>query len=320
MPKISIILPFFNEEAVIPVFFARLYDAVAGMPEYEFEWICINDGSADRTLLALYQAQTKYSNLTIVDFTRNFGKEAALTAGLDHAIGDALIFMDTDLQHPPEIIPELIACWREKRIPVVLAKRRSRSTEGKLYRNAAEAFYRLHNSIAEVRIPPNVGDFRLIDHSVAEQIRRLPESRRFMKGLFAWVGYESETIDYDVAPRAHGSTSFNKWKSWNFMLEGITSFSTVPLRLWSYIGFFFTGISFLYAAIVVLRTLVSGIDLPGYASLLTAVIFLGGLQLIGIGIMGEYIGRIYLESKRRPVYLVRQIITDKAVPTTGNQP
>lgn len=183
----------------------------------------------------------------IVDFTRNFGKEAALTAGLDQATGDALIFMDTDLQHPPEIIPLLIACWREKHIPVVLAKRRSRTTEGALYRSAAEIFYRLHNGISEVRIPPNIGDFRLIDRAVAEQLKRLPESRRFMKGLFAWVGYESAVVDYDVAPRFHGSTSFNKWRSWNFALEGITSFSTVPLRLLTYIGLFFTAASFLYA-------------------------------------------------------------------------
>lgn len=317
--RISIILPFFNEEASVPAFFSRLYETFANVPECEFECVCINDGSRDQTLLALKQAQTQYSGLVIVDFTRNFGKEAALTAGLDQASGDALIFMDTDLQHPPEIIPSLIACWRERHVPVVLAKRRSRTTEGAFYRNAAEIFYRVHNSISEVRIPPNIGDFRLIDRSVADQIRRLPESRRFMKGLFAWVGYESETVDYDIAPRSHGNTSFNKWRSWNFALEGITSFSTVPLRLWTYIGLFFTAAGFLYAAWVVVRTLVSGIDIPGYASLLTAVVFLGGLQLIGIGIMGEYIGRIYLESKRRPIYLVRQVITSKGLAAREDQ-
>lgn len=305
--RISIILPFFNEEASVPVFFSRLYETFANVPECEFECVCINDGSRDRTLLALQQAQTQYSGLVIVDFTRNFGKEAALTAGLDQASGDALIFMDTDLQHPPEIIPSLIACWRERHVPVVLAKRRSRTTEGAFYRYAAEIFYRVHNSISEVRIPPNIGDFRLIDRSVADQIKRLPESRRFMKGLFAWVGYESEMVDYDIAPRAHGNTSFNKWRSWNFALEGITSFSTVPLRLWTYIGLFFTTVSFVYASWIVVRTMISGIDIPGYASLLAAVVFLGGLQLIGIGIMGEYIGRVYLESKRRPVYLIRRI-------------
>lgn len=315
--RISIILPFFNEEANVPVFFSRLYEIITNVPECDFECICINDGSRDRTLLALQQAQERYPGLVIVDFTRNFGKEAALTAGLDQATGDALIFMDTDLQHPPEIIPSLIACWREKHVPVVLAKRRSRTTEGAFYRSAAEVFYRLHNSISEVRIPPNIGDFRLIDRSVAEQLKRLPESRRFMKGLFAWVGYESAVVDYDVAPRFHGSTSFNKWRSWNFALEGITSFSTVPLRLWTYIGLFFTAASFLYASWIIVRTLVSGIDIPGYASLLAAVVFLGGLQLIGIGIMGEYIGRVYLESKRRPIYLVRQILPG-ANPSIGN--
>ncbi|MGO8756339.1 MAG: glycosyltransferase family 2 protein [Gallionellaceae bacterium] len=307
--KISIILPFFNEENNVPIFFARLQDALKTLQDFEFEWICINDGSQDETLASLKRAQAMYTGLVIIDFTRNFGKEAALTAGLDHATGDALIFMDTDLQHPPEIIPSLIDCWREKGKPVILARRRSRTTEGALYRIAAKYFYRLHNSISEVQIPPDIGDFRLIGRSVAEQVKRLPESRRFMKGLFAWVGYESAIVDYDVAPRFHGRTSFNKWRSWNFALEGITSFSTVPLRLWTYIGLFFTCLGFLYASWIVIRTLVVGVDTPGYASLLTAVVFLGGLQLIGIGIMGEYIGRIHLESKRRPVYLVRQILT-----------
>lgn len=310
--KISLILPFFNEEENIAPFFARLRNALGTLQDCEFEYVCINDGSQDGTLEALRREQAQQAGMLIVDFTRNFGKEAALTAGLDHAGGDALIFMDTDLQHPPEVIPALIECWRTQGRPVVLARRRTRSTDGALYRSAARGFYRLHNSISEVRIPPDTGDFRLIDRLVAEQLKRLPESRRFMKGLFAWVGYEPAIVDYDVEPRFHGHTSFNKWRSWNLALEGITSFSTAPLRLWTYVGLTITFFGFLYASWIVLRTLLFGIETPGYASLLTAVVVIGGIQLIGIGIMGEYIGRIYLESKRRPVYLVRSILKGDA--------
>lgn len=309
---VSLVLPFYNEAENVPLFFERLCRVLDTLPDHRFELVCINDGSRDATLENLLLAQRRYGtariSVLLVDFTRNFGKEAAMTAGLDQASGEAIVFMDTDLQHPPELIADFLAAWCAG-ARVVLARRRSRETEGTLYRNAAEWFYRVHNAISDVRIPPNIGDFRLIDCVVADQLRCLPESRRFMKGLFAWVGYEPVLVEYDVAPRTHGKTSFNKWKSWNFALEGITSFSTAPLRLWSYLGLTFTLAGFVYAAWIVLRTLVVGVDVPGYASLLVAVVFMGGLQLIGIGVMGEYIGRTYLEVKRRPTYLVRQVIS-----------
>ncbi|BBJ23410.1 glycosyltransferase family 2 protein [Candidatus Nitrotoga sp. AM1P] len=304
---ISIVLPFFNEAEGSSLFFERLDNVISNIPDCQFELICINDGSQDRTLSALESAKKRYPAITIIDFTRNFGKEAALTAGLEFAAGDAVIIMDTDLQHPPELIPEFIRKWRSG-VPVVLAKRNSRSTESVLYRLLAGIFYRLHNNISNIEIPSNTGDFRLIDRQVCDAMKRLPESRRFMKGLFAWVGYEYELVEYDVAPRAHGRTSFNKWKSLNFALEGITSFSTIPLRVWTYAGLMVTAVGFFYACWVILRALFFGIDTPGYVTLLTTVVFFGGLQLIGIGVLGEYIGRIYIETKNRPIYLVKKII------------
>ena len=304
---ISIVLPFFNEAESIPHFFVRLNTVISKIPDCRFELICINDGSQDTTFQALEAAKLLHPAITIVDLTRNFGKEAALTAGLEFSTGEAVIFLDTDLQHPPELIPEFISKWRSGAL-VVLARRASRSTEGAFYRVLADAFYRLYNSISDVKIPANTGDYRLIDRQVCDALKCLPESRRFMKGLFAWVGYEHEIVEYEVTPRAYGRTSFNKWKSWNFAVEGITSFSTVPLRLWTYAGLLVTTVGFFYAGWIILRAMILGIDTPGYVTLLASVIFFGGLQLMGIGILGEYIGRIYIETKNRPIYLVKRII------------
>ncbi len=304
---VSIILPFFNEAEGIPFFFERLDNVISNISDCRFELICINDGSRDMTFSALETAKKLYPAITIIDFTRNFGKEAALTAGLEFSAGDAVIIMDTDLQHPPELIPEFIRKWRTG-VQVVLAKRNSRSTESALYRFLAETFYRLHNNISDVKIPSNTGDFRLIDRQVCDALNRLPESRRFMKGLFAWVGYEHEVVEYEITARAYGRTSFNKWKSWNFAIEGITSFSTVPLRLWTYAGLLVTAVGFFYASWIIMRAILFGVDTPGYVTLLTTVVFFGGLQLIGIGVLGEYIGRIYIETKNRPIYLVKKIV------------
>jgi polyisoprenyl-phosphate glycosyltransferase len=226
---------------------------------------------------------------------------------LDLATGDAVIFMDTDLQHPPELLPALIEKWRQG-ASVVLAKRRSRETDIWPNKYVATAFYRMHNRISEITIPIDTGDFGLIDRDVANNLKTLRESRRFLKGLVAWVGYDAEIVEYDVVPRVYGKSSFNKWQYWNFALEGITSFSTVPLRLWTYFGMAMTGVSFLYVAAIIIRALAFGIDVPGYITVISAVTFFGGLQLIGIGILGEYIGRIYIEAKRRPPYLIKKMI------------
>lgn len=302
---VSLVVPFHNEASGAKAFFERVAAVISSLPEYRFEIIAINDGSRDATLQELLAAHKIYGNVHVVDFSRNFGKEAALTAGLDRASGDAVIPIDSDLQHPPELITEMLAKWRDG-AEVVLARRNDRLTDGKLQKLSANFFYRIHNRISDIDIPPDVGDFRLMDKAVVTSLRQLPENRRFMKGLFAWVGFRTVTVHYDVAPRTQGMSSFNLWKLWNFALEGITSFSTAPLRIWTYVGAFASFLALLYAFIIIVKTLVSGVDMPGYASLMVAVLFFGGIQLIGIGVLGEYIGRIYSEVKRRPVYIVRE--------------
>jgi glycosyltransferase involved in cell wall biosynthesis len=304
---ISIVAPFFNEEPAVVVFHQRLTQVVDAIPEFDFEFICVNDGSSDATLVKLAELADSDVRVRVVDLSRNFGKEAALTAGLDEAVGDAVIPIDADLQDPPELIPKLILRWREG-FDVVLARRTDRQSDAFLKRKTAEFFYRFHNRISDTVVPENVGDFRLMDRAVVDALKTLPERRRFMKGLFAWVGFRTTSIDYARAPRAAGSTKFTGWRLWNFALEGITSFSTMPLRIWTYVGSSLAIFAFSYAAFIVIRTTVFGRDVPGYASLLTAVLFLGSIQLIGIGVIGEYIGRIYLESKQRPVYIVRRRI------------
>jgi glycosyltransferase involved in cell wall biosynthesis len=303
--SVSLVTPFYNEALGVNTFFERVAAVIAGLPDYRFEIIAVNDGSRDATFEQLLAARARYGNIHVVDFSRNFGKEAALTAGLDRAFGDAVIPIDSDLQHPPELIGEMLAQWANG-AEVVLARRNNRATDGPMQKLAANFFYRVHNCISDIEIPPDVGDFRLMDQSVVAALRKMPENQRFMKGLFAWVGFRSTTISYDVAPRHKGVSSFNFWKLWNFALEGITSFSTAPLRIWTYVGAFASLTAIVYAVFIMVKTLVQGVDFPGYASLMVAVLFLGGIQLIGIGAMGEYVGRIYSEVKRRPAYVVRR--------------
>ncbi|MGZ4954215.1 MAG: glycosyltransferase family 2 protein [Methylobacter sp.] len=303
--SVSLVVPFYNEALGVDAFFERVAAVIAGLPNYRFEIIAVNDGSKDSTLEQLLAARKRYGNIHVVELSRNFGKEAALTAGLDRAYGDAVIPIDSDLQHPPELIGEMLDKWANG-ADVVLARRNDRVTDGPLQKLAANFFYRVHNKISDIEIPPDVGDFRLLDQSVVSVLRVMPENRRFMKGLFAWVGFRNVTITYDVAPRYKGRSSFNIWKLWNFALEGITSFSTAPLQIWTYIGAFTSLAAITYAFFIIVKTLISGVDLPGYASLMVAMLFLGGVQLMGIGAMGEYIGRIYSEVKRRPVYVVRK--------------
>jgi glycosyltransferase involved in cell wall biosynthesis len=309
---ISLVVPFYNEETAIGVF----RDAILGLMEQchsvQFEVVCIDDGSRDQTLIHLLQLHQDDPRFRVLELSRNFGKEAALTAGLDAAKGDAVIPFDADLQDPPELIPLLIAEW-QKGAEVVLARRSDRTSDSLLKRKTAELFYRLHNHISNVNLPPNVGDFRLMDRSVVDALKCLPERQRFMKGLFAWVGFRTATVDYARPARSAGETKFSSWKLWNFALEGITSFSTVPLRIWSYIGGFCALLTLIYASFIVLRTLITGVDVPGYASLLVAILFFGSLQLMSVGLLGEYIGRIYLETKQRPAYIVRKEHGDEDV-------
>lgn len=250
------------------------------------------------------------SRLHIIELSRNFGKEAALTAGIDAATGDAVIPIDADLQDPPEIIPELIKNWLGG-AEVVLARRVDRSSDSFLKRKTAAIFYQLHNRISSIKIPENVGDFRLMDRIAVDTLKKLPEHHRFMKGLFGWVGFKTVTIDYVRPPRKAGATKFSGWKLWNFAIEGITGFSTAPLKFWTYFGGFGALMTLIYAIFIIVRTLIRGIDIPGYASLLVAVLFFGSLQLISLGMLGEYIGRIYMETKNRPLYVIRKHYGEK---------
>jgi len=303
MVDLSIVVPCYNEEAVIPLFLQTIVPILQSLG-LSYELVFINDGSRDNTLSVLQQAKTDYPQIRIINFSRNFGKEAALSAGIDFANGKALIPMDVDLQDPPELIPEMVRIWREEGVDVVLAKRADRSKDSFLKRWTANVFYRLNNMISDNRIPENVGDFRLVSRRCVEAIKLMGETQRFMKGIFAWVGFKSHVIEYQRDERQAGQTSFNGWKLWNLALEGITSFSTAPLRVWLYIGLVAWFVSIAYGSWIVLRTLIYGVDMPGYASMFTAILFLGSTQLIVLGVLGEYIGRIYLECKSRPLYIV----------------
>ena len=304
-PLLSLVVPFYNESAVIDQFFAAVVPALEEIPNLVFEIVCVNDGSRDTTLEQLIAHARGDTRIRVVDLTRNFGKEAALSAAIDEAAGDVVVPFDADLQDPPFMIARLLEKWREG-FDVVLAKRSSRTTDSPMKRWTAELFYRIHNGMADLKIPENVGDFRLMSREVVDALKTLPESRRFMKGLFAWVGYRTTAIEYSREARVAGETKFSGWKLWNFALEGFTSFSTVPLRIWSYVGTAVAMVAILRGLFLIVRTLIFGIDIPGYASISTAVLMLGGIQLIGIGVLGEYVGRIYFESKKRPVYLIRR--------------
>ncbi len=301
-PNISIVVPCYNEEKVIDIFLRTIEPILENLDE-SYEIIFINDGSTDNTFEVMLNAKETHKNIRILNLSRNFGKEAALTAGLENTRGEAIIPIDVDLQDPPELISQFIEKWKEG-YDVVLAKRADRSSDNIFKKLSAEFFYKTHNKIADISMPSNVGDYRLMSRRVVETLKKLPENQRFMKGIFAWAGYKTTVIEYKREVRVAGDSSFNGWKLWNFALDGITSFSTVPLRIWLYIGIVISFISFLYGSIIVIKTLILGVDLPGYASLITVVLFLGGVQLIGIGILGEYIGRIYKEAKRRPTYII----------------
>ena len=302
---LSLVIPCYNEEESIPIFLSEVIPILDDLI-ISYELLFINDGSQDQTLDVLKECKLEIPTIRILNFSRNFGKESALTAGIDFAGGRAVIPIDVDLQDPPYLIAKMVKIWQETEVDVVLAKRVDRSKDSFLKRWSANIFYRFNNKISDNKIPENVGDFRLISRRCIEAIKSVGESQRFMKGIFSWVGLPSKTIEYQREKRAAGKASFNAWKLWNLALEGITSFSTAPLRVWLYIGVVAWFISIIYGVAIVLKTLIYGIDLPGYASLFTAIIFLGSTQLIVLGVLGEYIGRIYLESKGRPLYIVEK--------------
>lgn len=303
--KVSLVVPVFNEEDAIPIFYNAVRDC-QGLSDYEVEIIFVNDGSRDGSCKAVEKLSSLDPLVMLVSLSRNFGKEAALFAGLDYSSGDAVIPIDVDLQDPIYVIPLLIEKWKDG-FDVVLAKRVDRQADSFMKRVSAEMFYRLHNKISSPQIEENVGDFRLMSRQVVNEIKMLPERHLFMKGLLSWVGFDTAIVEYARADRVAGISKFNGWKLWNLALEGITSFSTIPLRMWSYLGMIVATFSLFYALWMVADKLIWGNAVPGYPSIMTAILFLGGVQLIGIGVLGEYIGRIYIETKRRPKYIVKGV-------------
>ena len=300
---LSIIVPAFNEEEVLPEFYRRVAAMAEGI-DAAAELIFINDGSTDQTLSLLQELKAGDPRVAILDLSRNFGKEIAMTAGLDHAHGDAVVVIDADLQDPPELIPEMLRQWQEG-YDVVYAKRTSRAGESAMKKFTAHVFYRLIRRMSRVDIPPDTGDFRLLSRRAVDALVGLREQHRFMKGLFAWVGYPQKAILYERDARFDGETKWNFTGLWNFAIEGITSFSILPLKMASYVGVFTALSAFVYGIFIIFQTLFYGNPVAGYPSLLVAVLFLGGIQLIALGVIGEYLGRMFDETKGRPLYLLK---------------
>jgi len=308
MKTLSIVVPCRNEAAAIAPLMARLRAQRLSMANVRFEVVLVNDGSTDATLDRMLEAKEAFDGdaVVVVDLSRNFGKEAALSAGLAVCTGDAAIPLDADLQDPPELIARMVERW-EAGAEVVLAKRTDRSSDTWFKRTSANAFYALQNATSDVSIPADVGDFRLMDRAVVDVINALPENRRYMKGLFAWAGFRAESIDYARPARAVGATQFNAWRLTRLALEGLTSFSLAPLRIATVVGAVVALVALAKGLQIAIRTLMYGVDVPGYASIFSAVAFLGGFQLFCLGIIGEYVGRTYLEAKRRPAFVVRKV-------------
>lgn len=306
---LSLVVPVFNEEAAIEAFLTRIAPPLEAAllylaPNGDHEIVFVDDGSRDRTAERILAAAERDPRIKLIRLSRNFGKDAALAAGLRHASGDAVIPIDVDLQDPPETIVRMVAAWVAG-AEVVNAVRGSRAADGWFKRLSAAAFYRVYNLIAGDRIPGNVGDFRLLDRKVVEVLNDFTERNRFMKGVFSWVGFEQATVRYERAPRSAGTTKWKYWTLWNFALDGITASTTAPLRIWTYVGLSVALGAIVYALVIVARTLIFGVDVPGYASLMTLILMLGALNLTSVGILGEYIGRIAIEVRQRPLYVVR---------------
>ena len=312
--ELSIIVPVKDEVDAIGPFIEQVSAVIRALDDpasKSYELLFVDDGSTDGTIEKVRAANASDPHVRAISFSRNFGKEAALSAGLDHSRGQAVVPLDVDLQDPPEVIRDMVAKWREG-FEIVYGVRNDRQTDSFAKRLTADLYYRAHNWLSEDKIPEHAGDFRLLDRKVVDVIRTMPERNRFMKGMFAWAGFKQTSVSYARRPRQIGSTKFNSWKLWTFAIDGITSASTVPLRVWSYLGGIIAILSLIYAVFVVIRTLMFGVQVPGYASMMVAVLFLGGLQLLSLGILGEYVGRILVETKQRPLYVVREEIGEDA--------
>lgn len=303
--QFSIVVPAYNEQEVLPEFHRRLCGVLAELVGGS-EIIYVNDGSRDNTLGVLQGLRRSDPRVSIIDLSRNFGKELALTAGLDYARGAAAVVIDADLQDPPELIPELVKQWHAG-YDVVYAKRTERSGETWVKKLTAKLFYRVIRRVSEVAIPEDSGDFRLLSRRALDALKQLREQHRFMKGLFAWIGYPQQAVLYRRDARFAGTTKWNYWKLWTFALEGITSFTIAPLKIATYVGVFAALLAFLFAIFIVYKTLAYGDPVRGYPSLMVIVLFLGGIQLVALGVIGEYLGRMFTETKHRPLYLVKHL-------------
>jgi len=310
MVELSLVMPVKDEEAAIGPCLDRLIPVLEGMNDpvaHSFEILFVDDGSSDTTLEVIRKANAADRRIRGISLSRNFGKEAALSAGLDAARGKAVVPLDVDLQDPPEALPRMVAKWRDG-FDVVYGVRDNRETDTLPKRITADFYYRAHNWLSNDKIPEHAGDFRLLDRRVVDVIVQMPERNRFMKGLFAWAGFRQAAVSYHREERKIGKTKYNYWKLWTLAIDGITSASTIPLRIWSYLGALVALGALAFAAFIIVRTLTTGIEVPGYASLMVAILFLGGLQLLSLGVLGEYVGRILTETKARPLYVVRERI------------
>lgn len=315
MKRITILVPAYNEEEVLDKLYSRLNDVLGSMVNYDFEILFVNDGSKDKTLNIIKRLRSTDKRVSYVDLSRNFGKEVAMIAGLDYASGDAVIIIDADLQDPPELIPEMVSYW-ESGYDDVYAKRKSRSGETRLKRWTSKNFYRVLKKTTRIPIQEDTGDFRLLDKRCVEALKQLRETQRYTKGMFSWIGYNKKELLFDRDPRAAGVSKWNYFMLMNLAIEGITCFTTAPLRISSILGGSISFFAFIYMVFIIVKTLIFDKAVPGYPSLMVIVLFLGGVQLLSLGIIGEYIGRIFNETKKRPLYLVDEY-NDERVQNTG---
>jgi glycosyltransferase involved in cell wall biosynthesis len=315
MKKISILIPAYNEQEVLEHLYQRLGKLANDNKKYEFEFLFINDGSRDKTLEIIEDYAKIDSRVSFVNLSRNFGKEIAMIAGFDHVTGDATVIIDADLQDPPELIPTMIKYW-EDGFDDVYAKRNSREGETWFKKSSSKWFYKILQKTTNIPIQIDTGDFRLLDRRCIEALQQMRESQRYTKGMFSWIGFNKKEITYDRDPRIAGSSKWNYVKLFNFAIDGITSFTTAPLRISSFIGFIISIVSFVYIMVIVINTTVSGANVAGYPSMMAVVLFLGGVQLLSLGVIGEYVGRIFNETKGRPLYFVEEYHNGKNIKKT----
>ena len=317
MKKVTILIPCYNEENSLSLLYERLKKMIAVLPDYQFHILLVNDGSTDNTLNIMKNLRVKDKSVSYLSLSRNFGKENAMLAGLDYAEGDAVILIDADLQDPPELIPRMIEEW-EKGYDDVYARRRSRAGETWFKRMTAHWYYRILRKFADIDIPADVGDFRLLDRQAVDALCSLREKQRYTKGLFSWIGYNKKELLFDRDARAAGNSKMNLHKLVGLAVDGITSFSVAPLRLASILGIVISSIAFIYLTIVIVKTLLYGDPVAGYPSMISVILFMGGIQLVVLGIIGEYVGRIFYEAKRRPDYLISEYNGEKVLKGRGS--